>query len=246
MILAAIVIARNPAQYGFDFEPDAVAVYEKVTLTKPVDLRRIAEWAETTIDEIQTLNPELRRWTTPVRDKQYELKVPIGQSRSGQRPAGRSGGVGTGLAQLVHRQEGRYAGADRQEAEGQPDRSGRSELPVVQGARIDRTEADGAARSDGADGGASDRCAGARSKAPAENARGRRGAAGRSAKTVRRRLRADATRVKVIYAVKRGDTLVLDRPALQDDGRRRFGPGIPDSRRPDRRRPAADGLPIAG
>ena len=53
-------------------------VYEKVTLSRPVDLRRIAEWAETTIDEIQALNPELRRWTTPVRDAQYELKVPAG------------------------------------------------------------------------------------------------------------------------------------------------------------------------
>ena len=80
MILAAIVIARNPAQYGFDFEPEPAAVYEKVTLTKPVDLRRIAEWSETTIDEIQALNPELRRWTTPVRDSQYELKVPTGRA----------------------------------------------------------------------------------------------------------------------------------------------------------------------
>jgi membrane-bound lytic murein transglycosylase D len=78
MILAAIVIARNPAQYGFDFEPDGVSTYEKVMLSKPVDLRRVAEWAETSIDEIQALNPELRRWTTPVRDKQYELKVPTG------------------------------------------------------------------------------------------------------------------------------------------------------------------------
>jgi membrane-bound lytic murein transglycosylase D len=80
MILAAIVIARNPAQYGFDFEPEPVAEYERVMLEKPVDLRRIAEWADTTIDEIQTLNPELRRWTTPVRDKQYELKVPMGKA----------------------------------------------------------------------------------------------------------------------------------------------------------------------
>jgi membrane-bound lytic murein transglycosylase D len=78
MILAAIVIAKNPAQYGFDFEPDTASAYEKVRLTKPVDLRRVAEWADTTIDEIQALNPELRRWTTPVRDKQYELKVPAG------------------------------------------------------------------------------------------------------------------------------------------------------------------------
>ena len=67
MILAAIVIARNPAQYGFDFEPEPPAAYEKVTLPRPVDLRRVAEWADTTIDDIQALNPELRRWTTPVR-----------------------------------------------------------------------------------------------------------------------------------------------------------------------------------
>lgn len=78
MILAAIVIARNPAQYGFDFEPEPASAYEMVTLSKPVDLRRIAEWADTTIDEIQALNPELRRWTTPVRDTQYEVKVPAG------------------------------------------------------------------------------------------------------------------------------------------------------------------------
>jgi membrane-bound lytic murein transglycosylase D len=78
MILAAIVIARNPTQYGFDFESEAAPSYERVTLPRPVDLRRVAEWAETSIDEIQTLNPELRRWTTPVRDTQYELKVPAG------------------------------------------------------------------------------------------------------------------------------------------------------------------------
>jgi membrane-bound lytic murein transglycosylase D len=78
MILAAIVIAKNPLQYGFDFEPEAASVYDTVTLSRPVDLRRVAEWAETTIDDIQALNPELRRWTTPVRDAQYELKVPAG------------------------------------------------------------------------------------------------------------------------------------------------------------------------
>jgi membrane-bound lytic murein transglycosylase D len=80
MILAAIVIARNPAQYGFDFEPEPVHQYETVTLSRPVDLRLVAEWAETTIDEIQQLNPELRRWTTPVHDSSYSLKVPKGMA----------------------------------------------------------------------------------------------------------------------------------------------------------------------
>ena len=78
MILAAIIIARNPAEYGFDFEPEHPPAYETVTLAHPVDLRRIAEWTDTTIDDIQALNPELRRWTTPVRDDEYELRVPAG------------------------------------------------------------------------------------------------------------------------------------------------------------------------
>ena len=74
MILAAIVIARNPAQYGFDFEPEAPPAFDKVTLPRPVDLRRVAEWADTTIDEIQALNPELRRWTTPVEDDRLRVE----------------------------------------------------------------------------------------------------------------------------------------------------------------------------
>jgi len=78
MVLAAIVIARNPAQYGFNFTPDVPLTYDTVVLDRPVDLRWIAEWTGTTIDEIQNLNPELRRWTTPVRDEAYELKVPAG------------------------------------------------------------------------------------------------------------------------------------------------------------------------
>jgi membrane-bound lytic murein transglycosylase D len=78
MILAAIVIARNPAQYGFNFDAEAPAVFDKVTLPRAVDLRRVAEWADTSIDEIQALNPELRRWTTPLKDSGYALKVPVG------------------------------------------------------------------------------------------------------------------------------------------------------------------------
>jgi membrane-bound lytic murein transglycosylase D len=78
MILAAIVIARNPSLYGFEFEVEPPVTYDTVTLPKPVDLRRVAEWTDTTIDQIQALNPELRRWTTPVRDEAYELKVPEG------------------------------------------------------------------------------------------------------------------------------------------------------------------------
>jgi membrane-bound lytic murein transglycosylase D len=78
LILAAIIIARNPAQYGMNvlpFEPPAI---ETVTLSTAVDLRRIAEWLEVPVQSLQDLNPELRRWTTPVRATDYELKVPTG------------------------------------------------------------------------------------------------------------------------------------------------------------------------
>jgi membrane-bound lytic murein transglycosylase D len=38
----------------------------------------VAEWAGTSVQDIQDLNPELRRWTTPIRAAEYELKVPMG------------------------------------------------------------------------------------------------------------------------------------------------------------------------
>lgn len=78
MILAAIVIAKNPAQYGFDFEPQSPLAYERVQVTDPIDLRLVAEWANAPIEDIESLNPELRRWTTPVRTPTYDVKVPVG------------------------------------------------------------------------------------------------------------------------------------------------------------------------
>jgi peptidoglycan lytic transglycosylase D len=78
MILAAMIIARNPAQYGFELTLPEATPRETVTINGPVDLRRIAEWTGTPVDVIQQLNPELRRWTTPVRGSGYELRVPEG------------------------------------------------------------------------------------------------------------------------------------------------------------------------
>jgi peptidoglycan lytic transglycosylase D len=78
MILAAIVVARNPAQYGLSVQAAPPAEYDRVKLPGPVDLRLVAEWTGSSIDAIQDLNPELRRWTTPVRYPDYELKVPTG------------------------------------------------------------------------------------------------------------------------------------------------------------------------
>jgi hypothetical protein len=77
LILAAVTIARNPSQYGMTvLAPQVPPAIEHVTLPTAVDLRRIAEWVGVPVQTIQDLNPELRRWTTPIRATQYELNVP--------------------------------------------------------------------------------------------------------------------------------------------------------------------------
>lgn len=82
MILAATIIARNPVQYGFDVPGTLPFTSDIITLPGPVDLRRVAEWAGVTAEEIRALNPELRRWTTPVRAGGYQLRVPMGSMAS--------------------------------------------------------------------------------------------------------------------------------------------------------------------
>jgi membrane-bound lytic murein transglycosylase D len=78
LILAAIIVAKNPSQYGFDIVAESPMEYDRVTIPRAIDLRRVAEWTGRSIDEIQALNPELRRWTTPVKEAAYELKIPAG------------------------------------------------------------------------------------------------------------------------------------------------------------------------
>jgi len=76
MIMAAIVIARNPQLYGFEVSAVDPLSYERVTVPNALDLKIIAEWIGTSVDELRELNPELRRTTTPMAD--HELKVPVG------------------------------------------------------------------------------------------------------------------------------------------------------------------------
>jgi membrane-bound lytic murein transglycosylase D len=79
MILAAMLIGRNPTLYGFD-PPTAAPplTFETVTVPDALSLATIAEWANITVDELQALNPHLRRTVTPAGP--HPLKVPIGTS----------------------------------------------------------------------------------------------------------------------------------------------------------------------
>lgn len=80
LILAAVIVARNPAQYGLSVPPPGIDAtsFETVMLPSAVDLRHIAEWTDSPIETIQNLNPELRRWTTPIKAQNYALRVPAG------------------------------------------------------------------------------------------------------------------------------------------------------------------------
>lgn len=82
MILAAVIIAKNPAKYGFEVPPPGAPVTETIEVPSAIDLRRVAEWAAVPVEEIQRLNPELRRWTTPIRGDHYALRVPIGTAET--------------------------------------------------------------------------------------------------------------------------------------------------------------------
>jgi membrane-bound lytic murein transglycosylase D len=81
-ILATILIAKNPAKYGFhNIRPDAPLAYDVVNVPTATSLQLIASATGTSVDYIRSLNPELRRDTTP-RGESYNLRVPPGRGKS--------------------------------------------------------------------------------------------------------------------------------------------------------------------
>jgi membrane-bound lytic murein transglycosylase D len=76
--LAALMIIRDPAKYGFELgETDQPVPYEVVTIGKPVNLKTLADRIEHPADELAGINPELRYQATP--SGSYDLKVPAGK-----------------------------------------------------------------------------------------------------------------------------------------------------------------------
>jgi membrane-bound lytic murein transglycosylase D len=78
IILASIIMAKNPSQYGLErVVMDQPADYDTVTINYPVDLRLVAECVGSTTSGLQDLNPSLLRTTTP-RAGKFELHLPPG------------------------------------------------------------------------------------------------------------------------------------------------------------------------
>ncbi len=83
--IAASMIATDPQKFGFEnLEYHDPLKYDLVTVMSPVDLEIIAEAAETSIETIKELNPELRRWCTPPYMPEYTLRIPKGKKETFQ------------------------------------------------------------------------------------------------------------------------------------------------------------------
>ena len=78
-VIAAALISKNPAHYGFDVQYEKPLEYETVTLTRPVRLRHLAAGRDDRLEELHRLNPELRTEVTPRQAEGYDLKVPVGE-----------------------------------------------------------------------------------------------------------------------------------------------------------------------
>jgi len=77
-ILAAIIIANHPTQYGFDdITLDPPVLTDTVTINYSADLRLISDIVGAPVDELIALNPSLLRLVTPP-DSQFDLHLPAG------------------------------------------------------------------------------------------------------------------------------------------------------------------------
>jgi membrane-bound lytic murein transglycosylase D len=79
-ILAAIIIANNPHQYGFDeITLDPPVLTDTLAINYSVDLRLVSDMVGAPVDEIMALNPSLLRMSTPP-DSPFDLHLPAGTS----------------------------------------------------------------------------------------------------------------------------------------------------------------------
>ncbi len=77
-ILAAIIIANHPTQYGFDdITLDPPVITDTVAINYSVDLRLVSDLVDAPVGELMALNPSLLRLVTPP-DTTFSLHLPAG------------------------------------------------------------------------------------------------------------------------------------------------------------------------
>jgi membrane-bound lytic murein transglycosylase D len=79
-LIAAIIIAKNPAKYGFtDINYKEPLQYEVVNVPRWTTLQSVATACGAEYDDIIDLNRQLRQRVTPPGRASYPLKVPVGR-----------------------------------------------------------------------------------------------------------------------------------------------------------------------
>jgi membrane-bound lytic murein transglycosylase D len=79
-LLAAAIIAKEPARYGFaDVAYLPAMDLDTVQIPSRTDLELIARLTDVPYQTLKELNPELRRWCTPPNYPNYQLKLPKGK-----------------------------------------------------------------------------------------------------------------------------------------------------------------------
>lgn len=77
IILALALVAKDPALYGIQVDPQTPAAADLVKPGHSIDLRLVSDATGADLDDLRQLNPELLRMVTPS-DPDFELRLPAG------------------------------------------------------------------------------------------------------------------------------------------------------------------------
>src|SRR5947207_1482435 len=78
-LIAAALIAKEPARYGMTITPQPVFVYDSVRVGAATPLAAVARAAGTSVSQLQELNPQILRGMTPPHDSVL-VRVPVGSA----------------------------------------------------------------------------------------------------------------------------------------------------------------------
>lgn len=79
--IAAKMIGKNPAQYGFtDLDYMPAIEFDTIEFDKPVNLRLMAEKMNYPYEDFKALNPRFKGEVAPAKDNKLTLRIPVGQS----------------------------------------------------------------------------------------------------------------------------------------------------------------------
>jgi membrane-bound lytic murein transglycosylase D len=81
IIIALALVAKDPALYGVQVDPEKPAEVETVKLERPINLPLVADAAGLDADDLRLLNPQLLRNVTP-NEPGFELKLPAGAAQN--------------------------------------------------------------------------------------------------------------------------------------------------------------------